>query len=168
MGVQVKSIERVLSGLTMVLGVLLILGVGLNFLNAALRYSGGGSLFWAEEIMVYGMIFVIMIGSVIATAKDDHLRMDVIVQWAGPVARKWLLVISHLALVLSCGFLAWNSHTVVSMMLRLGQQSVAARIPMWIPHGIVFVALVLCTVVGVLRAVHTLLQKPVASAEVAA
>jgi TRAP-type C4-dicarboxylate transport system permease small subunit len=155
-----KGLERANAALTTLLGAVLLLGVLLNFANAAGRYLFGGGFVWAEEIMVFGMIFVIMLGTVSSTYADEHLRMDVVLQWLPATARKWVGVVSQLVLAGVCAYLALNAYTVVSLMMQLGQKSVAARIPTWIPHSFLLVSFALSTLLALQRAIAGALQPP--------
>jgi TRAP-type C4-dicarboxylate transport system permease small subunit len=140
--------------LTNVLAVVLILGVVLNFINAASRYLWGGGFVWAEEIMVFGMIFVIMFGTVVVTSTNEHLRMDVMVQWIPPAWGRWLNIMAQICLAFVCAYLAWNAFTVVDLMMQMGQKSVAARLPIWIPHSFLLLAFALSACLASLRAVQ--------------
>lgn len=128
--------EGFLRIITAVLGLILIAGVILNFTNAFLRYALAASLPWSEEIMVFGMIFIIAIGTVVVTARAEHLRVDVM----AAILPRAVRVAAHLLTAGVFFYLAMQSHVVVSLMLRLGQTSVAARVPMWIPHSFLLVA----------------------------
>jgi len=135
-----------------VLGIFLILGVLLNCTNAAMRWLWGGNIVWAEEVMTYGMIFIIMAGTVIVTSADQQLRMDAIALKLPPIFQEVLKLLSHLVLAGVAAYLAVQSWTVVSMMFRMGQVSVAARLPMWIPHSVFLVSFALCALVSLLMA----------------
>lgn len=130
-----NPIEAVLRVVTILLGLVLLVGVGLNFTNAAMRYGLGISLRWAEEIMVFGLVMIVSLGLIVTTARAEHLRIDLL-QGLMPA---WARIIGHLIMAATLIYLSMQSQFVVSMMLRLGQESVAARVPMWIPHGFVLV-----------------------------
>lgn len=131
-----RPVELALQGLTILLGLVLLAGVGLNFTNAVMRYGLGISLRWAEEILVFGLVLIVAVGMVVSTARAEHLRIDVL---QGFLPR-WVRAAGHLVLGGTFIYMSIQSHAVVSLMMRFGQQSVAARIPMWIPHGFLLVA----------------------------
>jgi TRAP-type C4-dicarboxylate transport system permease small subunit len=131
-----QPVEVLLRVLTVLIGLVLLAGVGLNFTNAVMRYGMGISLRWAEEILVFGLVLIVAVGLVVSTARAEHLRIDVL---QGFLPR-WVRVISHLVLAGTFLYLSMQSHAVVALMMRFGQQSVAARIPMWIPHGFLLIA----------------------------
>lgn len=131
-----SPIETLLRLITMALGVVLLVGVVINFGNAALRYGAGISLRWAEEIMVYGLVLIVALGTIVTTARAEHLRIDALTG----LLPGWTRIASHLILAATFVYLAMQSQVVVSLMLRLGQKSVAARVPMWIPHSFLLIA----------------------------
>jgi TRAP-type C4-dicarboxylate transport system permease small subunit len=131
-----RPVEALLAAITLLLGAVMLLGVVLNFGNALLRYGFGTTLRWAEEIMVFGLVLIVALGTVVASARSEHLRIDALQS----VLPGWMRVVSNLILAATFAYLAMQSNVVVSMMLRLGQKSVAAQVPMWIPHGFVLVA----------------------------
>jgi TRAP-type C4-dicarboxylate transport system permease small subunit len=145
-----RWLDKSLAMATWLLGSVLLLSVLLNFMNAFMRYVMGDSIMWAEEIMVFALIFIVMLGMVVVTAQDTHLKIDIFSTAAPPSVQKGLRLLSSLAMCLVCGYLAVQSSDIVSMMLRLGQTSVAARLPMWIPHSFVLAAMVLSSVAGAL------------------
>ena len=130
------------------LGTILLLGVALNCLNTLMRLVWGSNIVWAEEVMTFGMIFIIMMGTVIVTAGDQQLRMDAFVQC---LPQRWQIALStfsHAVLSAVCAYLCLQSWTVISMMFRMGQTSIAARMPMWIPHSVFVVSFALCAAIG--------------------
>lgn len=151
-----KWLDRLLARATALLGTILLLSVLLNFMNAFMRYVMGDSIMWAEEIMVFALIFIVMLGMVIVTARDEHLKIDVFSSAVPPAVQRGLRMLSSLAMCLVCGYLAMQSGAIVSMMLRLGQTSVAARVPMWIPHSFVLMAMVLSAVAAALLFIREL------------
>lgn len=134
------STDKILGAISACLGVLLIGGVAFNFLNVILRYGFGRNFSWAEEMLVFGLIFIVMTGSIAVTALNEHLKIDVLLMILPERLQSMLRIISQLAVCAVFVYLAMQSHTVVSLMMRIGQTSVAARIPMWIPHGFLFVS----------------------------
>jgi len=158
-------LDKWLAWTTQLLGGVLLGSVGLNFYNAFMRYVIGSSLVWAEEIMVFTMIFIVMMGAVLVALRDAHLRIDVFAVLAPPAVQKMLRMLSSLLLCLVCGWLAVHSHTVVSLMLRLGQKSVAARLPMWLPHSFVLAFMVLMALAGACLLIREIMGKPLVRTE---
>ena len=138
-----RIFESVLERLKQFIGLLLLAGVALNFLNVCLRYIWGRPFAWTEEIMTFGLLFIVMAGTVIATAFDQNLKIDILLQVLPRFWRKALKVFSACVWMTVSIYLAMQSYTVVTLMMRLGQTSMAARIPSWIPHSFLLCAFIL-------------------------
>lgn len=133
---MIRLAEAILRALTLLAGVVLLIGVGLNFGNAVLRYGFGSTLPWAEEIMVFGLVLIVALGTIVASARGDHLRIDAL----QALLPGWTRILANLILAATFVYLAMQSQVVVSMMARMGQKSVAAQVPVWIPHGFLLMA----------------------------
>lgn len=144
-----KFIDHALDALKYVIGVLLLAGVALNFVNVLLRYIWGRPYAWTEEVMIFGLLFIVMAGLVVATARDDNLKIDILLQVAPRMLRKILRVFAHLVWIGASIYLAMQSYTVVMLMMNMGQTSMAARIPSWIPHSFLLGSFVLSALAAV-------------------
>jgi len=124
------------------LGSLLIAMVLLNVANAAGRYLLGQSIAGADEILVYGMVVLVSLGTVLVTLRGEHLQFDLLSQKLPPRLRLLHLALLNLLVAALCGWLATQSWTAVEKLHRLGQTSMAAGIPTWIVHAALFFGLV--------------------------
>ena len=57
-----------------------ILAVMLNFTNVVGRYLFGLSLLGSDEVQVFIMVAMTFLGAAVVTRRNQHLRMDVLVQ----------------------------------------------------------------------------------------
>ncbi len=150
------------------LAALMVVGVGLNTANVAGRYLLGAPIFWAEEVMVYLMIWGIFIGLVAVTFEGEHIAMDLI----GALLPDWLRglrdAIAALAIFACALFVAAQSWKVVHMFIQTGGVTASAGVPKAIPHAAILVGFGLVALAAVLRirAFHVaardgnLLEKP--------
>ncbi len=143
MGVSLRIFERALDGLKYLIGLLLLAGVALNLVNVILRYVWGSPFAWNEEAMTFGLLFIVMAGTVVATAFDENLKIDILAQLTPPPVQRGMRIFAHLVWIAVSLYLAVQSYTVVSLMMRLGQTSMAMRLPIWIPHSFLLGAFVL-------------------------
>jgi len=132
--------DRLLNYVSITLGSMLLLGVFFNFLNVIMRYGFGNSFSWSEEVLVYGLIFIVMIGSIIVTARNEHLKIDFIISILNSNSRSLLIIFSQIITCIVFIYLSMQSQKIVFLMFNLNQTSVAARIPMWIPHSSLLIA----------------------------
>jgi TRAP-type C4-dicarboxylate transport system permease small subunit len=140
-----------------IMGGALIAGLAINLANVIGRYAFGFSLHWAEEVLVYLMIWGVFIGVAAVAYKGEHLNMDL---FSSSMGRPWSTIINAcmvLILLLCCGFAISQSWKVVSLFVQAGQVSVAAGIPKAIPHAALLVgfSLMLLAVLARIRSYLT-------------
>jgi TRAP-type transport system small permease protein len=116
------------------LAVAFVFAVLLNFTNVVARYLFSAPILAADEIQIYIMIWITFLGAVIVTWRQQHLRMDVLLQ-AMPVSLQRVVRIVELAaMALLTGFMLWHSSDYTARMLLIGRTSDTAEIPLWLVH----------------------------------
>jgi len=60
----------------LILGTLILVGIAINFANVIGRYLFQAPIIWAEEIMIYIMIWAVLAGAVLVSWDGNHLKMD--------------------------------------------------------------------------------------------
>ena len=117
------------------LGLMMLAGVVINIANVIGRYLYSAPIFWAEEILVYMMIWAVFIGLPAIVINNAHLRMDLFYAMMNPRLRRavdWLAALVSLA----CGvFGVYYSWQVVTLLAANRQISVAAGAPMALVHA---------------------------------
>lgn len=119
----------------MALGLLLIAMVLLNVANALSRYLLGQAIEGSDELLVFGMVWVVFIGAAFVTVDRRHLCFNVVSESLPPRARIFVQIVSDLFVILLLGFVALQSLDVVGRLAALGQRSMAASVPTYIPHS---------------------------------
>jgi TRAP-type C4-dicarboxylate transport system permease small subunit len=143
-------------GIERVLAYAFIAAVGLNFINVVGRYGFGTTILSADELQIYIMVFMTFLGAAVVAWRGQHLRMDVLVN-ALPAPIRHVARIAELAvIVILAAFVLWNSTYYAMQMFSFGRVSDMARVPMWIPHGVVAVGFGLMALIGCLRLVQIL------------
>ena len=143
-----------------VLAYAFIAAVALNFINVIGRYGFGSSILSADELQIFIMVFMTFLGAAVVAWRNQHLRMDVVVN-ALPAPIRRLVRIAELAvIVILTVFVLWNSTYYAEQMFNIGRVSDMARVPMWIPHGAVAVGFGLMALVACLRLVQVLAGRP--------
>jgi TRAP-type C4-dicarboxylate transport system permease small subunit len=117
-----------------ILGTLILVGIAINFANVIGRYVFQAPIIWAEEIMIYIMIWSVLIGAVLVAWDSNHLKMDFFTLTLPSPWREILNFCGAVIFLLVCIFVLPQSLQVVELMARFDQRSVIARIPMAIPH----------------------------------
>lgn len=109
-----KMLVGVLGMLAMIVGMWQILG---RYLDSSL--SSG----WADEVIVYLLIWAIMIVASQLVRHDGHVRPDVVLRLLGPSAQRWLEVFNCLAAIAFCGAMVWYGWQIVDTAQMMGETS---------------------------------------------
>lgn len=117
------------------LGLVLLAVVAVNVANAAGRYLLGVSVTGTDELMVYAMIWVVMLGAILSLAGRQHIGIDLLPASVGPRARLALHLVHDLAALAVCAYLARASWLFVTRIAGLGTTSMGLGIPMSWPHA---------------------------------
>jgi TRAP-type transport system small permease protein len=132
------------------LGTALILMVAVNVVNAVCRYVLGVVFQGADEILVFMMIWLVMLGLILVTADRRNIALDFLASRVGPRARLVLAVVQHTAMTAACAFATVQCWTFVGRLAAIGQTSMALGIPMAIPHFALVVGMAGTTIVAAL------------------
>lgn len=120
------------------LGAVLIGLVLLNVVNAVARATGR-VVIGVDEILVFGMIWMVMIGMMLVTADRSHIALEILTARIGPKARCILSIVTHAVMVFACGYAAVQSLGFIQRITATGQTSMALGMPMLIPHSALLV-----------------------------
>ena len=120
--------ERLLIGL---LGVLAML-VGL--VQVAGRYIAPRyAISWAEEVIVYLIVWGIMLAGSQLVRTDGHVRPDLVLRAVPAGARRWMEVLNCVAALVFCAGLAWYGWSIVATSWQLDERSSSdLQFPMWL------------------------------------
>lgn len=133
------------------LGALMLAGVAINFASVVSRYGFGHALFWAEETMVYLIIWGVFIGTAAAAYDGSHLNMDLLSRVLRGRVRAAVSASIALVMIACCVFVAYHSAAVVEMFATAGQLTIAARYPKAVPHAALAVGFALTAAAVVVR-----------------
>ena len=131
--------------------VMLIASVALNFANVIGRYLLDAPISWAEEVMIFLMIGLVLFGAVAVTAQGTHIRMDLLVSFLPAPAQRALDAFSALLLAAIGATMVAVSTGVVWFLWRLDQRSIAGEFLMAVPHSAMVIGFGLMAVAALLR-----------------
>jgi C4-dicarboxylate transporter, DctQ subunit len=123
----------------------------LNAVNIVLRYFFRTPLSWAEEAMLYLMIFAVYVGAASVAWQQAHIRIDAVIDLAPPRRRTFLQIVSTLVLSAVLIPVVFASFRVVGLLFEFDQRSDALHLPMWIAQGVLPVALLLIVIMSLAR-----------------
>ncbi len=130
--------------------------VAINGANVVGRYVFAQPLAWAEEAMLYIMIFVVFAGAIAATWRGVHIGIDAFVTRMPPAFQQAASIfVSALSIVLLLTVAKAGLDTV-QLLYAFDQRSDALEFPIWIPQSFVVIGF---GVSAVLLAVRMFLPK---------
>ena len=130
---------------------LILIAISINFANVISRYVFNFALFWAEEIMIFLVVWCVFIGAAAVAFNGANLKMDLL---PARFPAGWCTVINGaaaFAFIAGGGFAAWQSAKVVMLFAEGGSVSVTASVPMVIPHAALLIGLVLMVAAAIVR-----------------
>jgi TRAP-type C4-dicarboxylate transport system permease small subunit len=140
----------------------LLFVVAVNAANVIGRYVFRSPFAWAEESMLFVMIFGVYIGAISVAWQQAHIRIDAFVNLAPVSWQRPLHVFSTLVLVGILVPVVTASYRVVSLLFQFDQRSDALQLPMWIPQGIVPVSLTFIMLLALARLLDPKAPEPTA------
>ena len=130
---------------------LILAGIAVNFANVIGRYVFLKPVIWADETMVYIMVWTVFMGAVLVSFEGQHLKMDFFSIMLPSPWKEILNGIATVSFLAVCVFVVPQTWTVVKLVWDFGQRSVVAEIPMVIPHSALLLGFVLMFLAVVLR-----------------
>jgi C4-dicarboxylate transporter, DctQ subunit len=88
---------------------------------------------YAEEVIVYLIIWAIMIVSSQLVRTDGHVRPDLVLRLMGPRTQRWVEVFNCIVALVFSGALVWYGWMIVDTSLLIDERSSTdLQFPMWI------------------------------------
>jgi TRAP-type C4-dicarboxylate transport system permease small subunit len=130
----------------LIAGVLFMVAVSINIINVVGRYIFSEPIFWAEEVLIYVVIWTVFIVAGSVTYRGAHLNMDLLYSNMRPQFRLVVNVVIAVTLVASTMFTAFEAWNIVALHIRNHSVTAGTNIPLAIPiaalaFGFGFIAL---------------------------
>jgi TRAP-type C4-dicarboxylate transport system permease small subunit len=151
-----RILDRLTGWIERLLAYAFIAAVALNFINVVGRYGLGSTILSADELQIFIMVFMTFLGAAVVAWRNQHLRMDVLVNALPLPIRRLVKIAELVAIVILAAFVLWNSTYYAKQMFNIGRVSDMAQVPMWIPHGAVAAGFGLMALIACLRLVEIL------------
>lgn len=127
-----EKIRRILRCAEDTVLIVLLLGmIGLSVAQILLRNIGGSGIIWADVLIRIMVLWVGLLGAMIAGRDDRHIRIDVLTRWLPPRIRSTVNALMKFLTSLICGIVAWHSIRFVRMEYVSGGTAFAG-IPVWL------------------------------------
>jgi C4-dicarboxylate transporter DctQ subunit len=122
-----RTLVGVLGGLAMLVGLVQVVG---RYFFPALAIS------WAEEVIVYLVVWAVMIISSQLVRTDGHVRPDLVLRLVPPAGQRWLEAFNCVVALVFCGGMIWYGWQIVDTSLLLDERSSSGlQFPMWIYYS---------------------------------
>jgi C4-dicarboxylate transporter DctQ subunit len=146
----VKFLNSFLSGIENLLaGGALAAAAALTILEVLLRYLFGYSIYWSHEAVIFLIIYSTFIGASIALRYNEHVGVDLITFFLGPLGKRAIKILSASLLIIYSVVYASLGWIMVTQPHIINTVSPSLRIPLWIvqmavPIGMTLVFLRAC------------------------
>lgn len=122
-----RTLVGLLGALAMVVGLVQVLG----------RYFfPTHAISWAEEVIVYLVVWGVMIISSQLVRTDGHVRPDLVVRLIPPAGQRWMEAFNCVVALAFCFGMLWYGWEIVDTSLMLDERSATdLGFPMWIYYS---------------------------------
>jgi TRAP-type C4-dicarboxylate transport system permease small subunit len=115
-------------------GVLFFLAAAINVINVVARYVFSYPIFWAEEILIFLVIWAVFLVAGSITYRGGHLNMDLVYSGMSTFWKRVVNIAIALTLIVCTIYTAMQSWKVVMLHYRNHGVTAGTDIPLVIPH----------------------------------
>jgi TRAP-type C4-dicarboxylate transport system permease small subunit len=115
-------------------GTLFLIAAALNIINVIARYVFSNPIFWAEEILIFIVIWGVFLVAGSITYRCGHLNMDLIYATLSPRWKRAVNIAIALTLIVCTVYTAMQSWKVVMLHYRNDGVTAGTDIPLVFPH----------------------------------
>lgn len=122
-----------------ILVLLLAAMIGIAVTQIVLRNFFASGILWADPLLRMLVLWVGLVGAMVATRQDKHIAVDVLTRWLAPGARHATRVVVELFTSLVAALLAYHGARFMLMDLDAGTTAFG-NVPTWVTELIIPVA----------------------------
>jgi C4-dicarboxylate transporter, DctQ subunit len=127
-------------------GALMISATALVFANVVLRYIFNYALSWGDEVITYGLLWLIFLGSGIAARLGAHVSMEVLLTLLSRRAQRYNAVMVNVTCGVLSAIVGWLGWRLAAAVGEVGQVGAASGLPMFwvylaIPAGCILMVI---------------------------
>ena len=141
--------------------IILLVIIVVTAVQVVLRFVFSAPLAWPEELSAILLIWLTFIGAVALTRRNDHIRVELVEEFAGPRVAGWLNVLFDIATVIFLALIISGGWDLVQQLtfertpaLRLRISIIVAIVPITAAIMLVFYVL------AILRSLRNLIGGP--------
>ena len=142
LGLLVDGIEAVARAAVLGLTLLVLL---VMLAQVFFRYVLNSSLQWSEELAVWGMVWMVFIGSVLLVRRSEHISITTLARLAPPTVRPYLVIFNKAAGLVFLAIVGYYGFEVFGGTFHAKSPSIGLStrwIKLAIPTGAVLMAVV--------------------------
>jgi TRAP-type C4-dicarboxylate transport system permease small subunit len=132
-------------------GILFLVAAILNIANVIARYIFSDPIFWAEEILIFLIIWGVFLMAGSVTYRGAHLNMDLIYSGMSPLWKRIINIAIALTLVACTLFAAVQSWKVVTMQYVNHGITAGTSIPLIFPHSALLFGFIFMATAAIVR-----------------
>ncbi|SMB89644.1 TRAP-type C4-dicarboxylate transport system, small permease component [Pasteurella testudinis DSM 23072] len=127
-------IEKLFYGISLLLGLMLVVMIALVFLNVILRFFFNSGLVWSEEVSRYVFVYVIYLGAIVAMKENSHLGVDTLIKNVPEKVKLVLFVLGRLIIITVMAILVKGTYAMVIQSMTA--KAAATGLPLSFVYGI--------------------------------
>jgi TRAP-type C4-dicarboxylate transport system permease small subunit len=132
-------------------GILFFLAAAINVVNVIARYVFSYPIFWAEEILIFIVIWAVFLVAGSITYRGGHLNMDLIYSSMSSFWKRVVNIAIALTLIVCTIFTAMQSWKVIMLHYRNHGVTAGTDIPLVIPHSALLFGFTFMALAAILR-----------------
>jgi C4-dicarboxylate transporter DctQ subunit len=137
----------------------LVIAVVLVAFNVIGRYVFNYGAPWCEEVIRYSVIFATFFGLSLAIAKNQSMKIDILLQITKKKARCFINIFGVLIEFVVLWFLVYFSYLLVSEAIETGQITPSTDYPIYIAYFIVALGVLFCAIRSIEALINALREK---------
>lgn len=127
-----RALEFVESGL---LALLLTTMIGVAAYQVIARNLFDSGLLWGDGLVRVLVLWVTLLGGMVASRNDEHIRLDLVARFLDERSRRWVRRLASAFTVVICGLFAYHSARFVWIDYDAGITAFAG-VPAWVCEAI--------------------------------
>ncbi len=106
--------------------------VGLTIISVILRYGFSAGIFWAQEAVIYLIIFSTFIGAVVTLRHNEHVNVDILPVFLGERGKWFFTLLGGTMTVVYCAVFGFYSWVLITEPAAQNTITPALGAPLWV------------------------------------
>ncbi len=152
--------KKLVAALSIFVATVLFVAVAINFCNVFGRYLLDKPIFWAEEVMGFLQVVLVVLGAALVTRDNAHLRMDAAEHLMPAALKRWIDVVAGVLTIGVALAVVWFSTGIIAGMLENDQRSMGVEFPLAIPYSAFPIGFSLIALFALARVIELVRRRP--------